>query len=67
VLNTTIKSIPADEGAEISEFYEARSASRDADLWIASISKARRAMIVTGNIRHLSLVPGVTREDWIRR
>lgn len=38
----------------------------DADLWIASISRARRATIVTGNTRHLSRVPGVTCEDWIR-
>lgn len=38
----------------------------DADLWIASISRAVKAKIVTGNTRHLSRVPGVECEDWIR-
>lgn len=38
----------------------------DADLWIASISRAVRAKIVTGNTRHLSRVPGVECVDWIR-
>jgi tRNA(fMet)-specific endonuclease VapC len=38
----------------------------DADLWIASISRAVRAKIVTGNTRHLARVPGVECEDWIR-
>jgi tRNA(fMet)-specific endonuclease VapC len=38
----------------------------DADLWIASIARAVRGKIVTGNSRHLSRVPGVECEDWIR-
>lgn len=38
----------------------------DADLWIASIARAVNAKIVTGNARHLSRVPGVECEDWIR-
>lgn len=38
----------------------------DADLWIASIARAVRAKIVTGNSRHLSRIPGVECEDWIR-
>lgn len=38
----------------------------DADLWIASIARAVRGTIVTGNSRHLSRVPGVECEDWIR-
>lgn len=38
----------------------------DADLWIASISRALRMTVVTGNSRHLSRVPGVVVEDWIR-
>ena len=38
----------------------------DADLWIAAISRAVRAKIVTGNTRHLSRVPGVECVDWIR-
>ncbi|MCW1921245.1 type II toxin-antitoxin system VapC family toxin [Luteolibacter arcticus] len=37
----------------------------DADLWIASISRAVRAKIVTGNTRDLSRVPGVECVDWI--
>ena len=38
----------------------------DADLWIASISRALRMTVVTGNGRHLSRVSGVVVEDWIR-
>jgi len=38
----------------------------DADLWIASISRAVKATVVTGNTRHLGRVPGVVCEDWIR-
>ena len=38
----------------------------DADLWIASMARAVRGKIVTGNSRHLSRVPGVECEDWIR-
>lgn len=38
----------------------------DADLWIASISRAIRGKVVTGNSKHLARVPGVECEDWIR-
>lgn len=38
----------------------------DADLWIASISRALRLTVVTGNAKHLGRVPGVVVEDWIR-
>lgn len=38
----------------------------DADLWIASISRALRVKVVTGNARHLARVPGVETEDWMR-
>lgn len=38
----------------------------DADLWIASISRALRLTVVTGNSRHLARVAGVMTEDWIR-
>lgn len=38
----------------------------DADLWIASISRAAKAEIVTENTRHLSRVPGVVCVNWIR-
>ena len=38
----------------------------DADLWIASISCALKAKVVTGNSKHLGRVPGVQCEDWIR-
>jgi tRNA(fMet)-specific endonuclease VapC len=38
----------------------------DADLWIASISRSLRLMVITGNARHLARVPGVVTEDWIR-
>ena len=38
----------------------------DADLWIASISRALRVTVVTGNTRHLGRVPGVVTEDWMR-
>ncbi|MES2996178.1 MAG: type II toxin-antitoxin system VapC family toxin [Verrucomicrobiota bacterium] len=37
----------------------------DADLWIASIARAVRAKIVTGNTKHLSRVAGVECVDWI--
>lgn len=38
----------------------------DADLWIASIARSARATVVTGNTRHLSRIPGIECEDWIR-
>ena len=38
----------------------------DADLWIASISCALKATVVTGNTKHLGRVPGIKCEDWIR-
>jgi tRNA(fMet)-specific endonuclease VapC len=38
----------------------------DADLWIAAIARANRAVIVTGNSRHLAGIPGIECVDWIR-
>jgi tRNA(fMet)-specific endonuclease VapC len=38
----------------------------DADLFIASISLAHAAEIVTGNRRHYQRIPGLRIEDWIR-
>jgi tRNA(fMet)-specific endonuclease VapC len=37
----------------------------DADLWIASISRALNVTVVTGNTKHLERVPGVAIADWI--
>jgi tRNA(fMet)-specific endonuclease VapC len=37
------------------------------DLRIASISLARRLILVTGNVRHFGRVPGLAVEDWLRR
>ncbi|HEY8961359.1 MAG TPA: type II toxin-antitoxin system VapC family toxin [Luteolibacter sp.] len=39
----------------------------DADLWIGSIARSLRATVVTGNSRHLSRIPDVSCEDWIRK
>ena len=39
----------------------------DADLLIASIAAAHRAVLVTGNVRHFERIPGIGIEDWIRR
>ena len=36
----------------------------DADLLIASIAKANRANIVTGNTRHFERIPGLKLENW---
>jgi tRNA(fMet)-specific endonuclease VapC len=38
----------------------------DADLWIASIALAHRAVVVTGNRRHFDRIPGLQVEDWLR-
>jgi tRNA(fMet)-specific endonuclease VapC len=38
----------------------------DADLFIAAIAVANRAIVVTGNRRHYERIPGVTLENWIR-
>jgi tRNA(fMet)-specific endonuclease VapC len=38
----------------------------DADLLIASIAIANRAVVITGNRRHYARIPGVVIEDWIR-
>lgn len=38
----------------------------DADLLIAAIAAANRAIVVTGNRRHYERIPGITVEDWIR-
>ena len=37
----------------------------DADLRIASIALTRQFVLVTGNVRHFSRVPGLTIEDWL--
>lgn len=39
----------------------------DADLWIASISLAHGAVLVTGNRRHYERVAGLMLENWIPR
>jgi tRNA(fMet)-specific endonuclease VapC len=38
----------------------------DADLWIAGIARAHRAIVVTGNVKHFSRIPGVEIENWLR-
>lgn len=38
----------------------------DADLLIASITRARGASLVTGNLWHYERIPGLRIEDWIR-
>jgi len=38
----------------------------DADLFIGAIAAAHRAIVVTGNSRHLGRIPGVLTEDWLR-
>jgi tRNA(fMet)-specific endonuclease VapC len=38
----------------------------DADLFIGAIAVARKATVVTGNLRHYTRIPGVTLENWIR-
>jgi tRNA(fMet)-specific endonuclease VapC len=38
----------------------------DADLLIAAIALAKNAVLVTGNARHYSRIPGLQLEDWIR-
>ncbi len=38
----------------------------DADLLIASISLARGAVLVTGNVRHYDRISELSIEDWIR-
>jgi len=37
----------------------------DADLRIASIALARGLTVVTGNVRHFQLVPGLAVENWL--
>jgi tRNA(fMet)-specific endonuclease VapC len=39
----------------------------DADLLIGAIAAARGAVVVTGNKKHYTRIPGVALEDWIRR
>jgi len=38
----------------------------DADLFIAAIAVAQKAVVVTGNRRHYARIPGIALEDWIR-
>jgi predicted nucleic acid-binding protein len=35
-------------------------------LFIGAIAVAQRAVVVSGNQRHYSRIPGVSIEDWIR-
>lgn len=37
----------------------------DADLRIAAIALARRLTVVTGNVRHFHMVPGLRVENWL--
>lgn len=37
----------------------------DPDLRIASIALTRQLILITGNVRHFSRVPGLTIEDWL--
>lgn len=53
-------------GALKAQLMAGGQAIPDADLWIASIARTKKATIVTGNTRHLGRVPGVTCENWIR-
>ena len=39
----------------------------DADLWIASIVRSRRAVLVTGNEKHFKRIPNVPVENWLRK
>ena len=38
----------------------------DADLFIAAVTGAHDAVLVTGNRRHYQRIPGLPIEDWIR-
>ncbi len=38
----------------------------DADLFIAAVTRAHDAVLVTGNRRHYQRIPGLPIEDWIR-
>jgi tRNA(fMet)-specific endonuclease VapC len=38
----------------------------DADLLVGAVAVAHRAIVVTGNTRHLGRIPGVITEDWLR-
>ncbi len=37
----------------------------DADLWIGAVSRANRATVVTGNVRHFSRIPEILIENWM--
>ena len=38
----------------------------DSDLLIGAIAATHGAVLVTGNVRHFSRIPGVTLENWLR-
>ncbi len=53
-------------GALKTQLESAGNRIADADLWIASIAKERRAILVTGNTRHYDRIEGLSIENWIR-
>jgi tRNA(fMet)-specific endonuclease VapC len=65
-----ITTIPFDAvaAAEFDRLRVAKVAAKigRADLLIASIALARRATLVTRNLRHFRQVPGLTLDDWSR-
>ena len=63
--------IPIDRAASL-EFDRLREVSKfrkigRADLLIASIALAHRAVLVTRNLRHFQQIPGVKLENWVDR
>ena len=63
--------VPIDRSASI-EFDRLRAESKfrkigRADLLIASITLANRAILVTRNLRHFKQIPGLRLENWVDR
>jgi tRNA(fMet)-specific endonuclease VapC len=63
--------VPINQAASI-EFDRLRSVSKfrkigRADLLIASITLANRAILVTRNLRHFKQIPGLRVENWVDR
>jgi tRNA(fMet)-specific endonuclease VapC len=63
--------VPINQAASI-EFERLRSVSKfrkigRADLLIASITLANRAILVTRNLRHFKQIPGLRVENWVDR
>jgi tRNA(fMet)-specific endonuclease VapC len=61
--------IPVDRAASV-EFDRLRTVSKfrkigQADLLIASITLANRAVLVTRNLRHFKQIPGLRVENWV--